>query len=246
MGLHINQVFYKKTLFIAVYLLSTNVQAAFLEGNFTGTVSDIFDTINILPSTISVGDNVTGRFIVNLDAENLTPGEPFGLYSFTSRTEGISILIDEFSLISAVGLGGLAVFDNSAILTGQQTNFDLLSVRGTGAPSTFSIFPATQNGFADLSFELLDVDQLLLSDTSIPISLDLSQVDGGGGRIRFNEDGIPSTPQIDSTDAVIIYSFNSITLNITSTPNPNPIPIPATFWLFGTAILCFVAYLKKI
>lgn len=212
---------------ILAVIFASNAVALFVEGQFTGTITNIVDNVNVLPSTITVGDSVTGRFNWDLDALDLADGSAasnIGVYQFTNKPSGLTYFIEDHSFAHsfaappnpANGLGyGITVYNNTDVPLIGLINVDALFMQGLGTSTSFDIFLFGPNPLAVLDFSLIDLDQLILSDNSIPTSIDLNEVDSAVGRILLYDNSVPGVPAL----VAIGFVINSLTMNITSVRN---------------------------
>jgi len=213
--------------FVLTISAASNAVALFVEGQFTGTITNLVDNVNALPSTITVGDSVTGRFNWDLNASDLTDGSAasdIGVYQFTNKPSGLEYFIEgrRFAHSFAAppnpanGLGyGITVYNNTNIPSIGLVNVDALFMQGLGTSTSFDIFLSGPSPLAVLDLNLIDLDQLILSDDSIPTSIDLNEVDSTLGRILLYDDSVPGAP----APVAIGFVISSLTMNVTSARN---------------------------
>ena len=212
---------------IIAIVFASNAVALFVEGQFTGTIINVVDNLNVLPSTITIGDNVTGRFNLDLDAPDLTDrsgASDIGVYQFQNEPTGLAYFIEGRSFAHSFTaplnpgneLGyGITVYNNTDIPSLGLVNVDALFMQGLGTPTSFDIFLSGPNPLAVLDLYLIDLDQLMLSDNSIPISIDFGEVDHTLGRIVLHDNFIPGAP----APVAIGFVISSLTMNVTSVRN---------------------------
>jgi len=187
--------------------LSAGVNAAVVQYDFNGVVSNDFN------SQINLAETFTLSFLVDTE----TPGIAINDYI---QYEIISGAIDFSGGYSgSFGGGQFRVTNNNTI--GLQTGYDIIKIYTypyydvSGMPNNYG------SDFNNLQLQMWDSTGTVLTDGSIPVSLNSSDWDGSDGNILWN------TPTLRHNDLVV--SGVSVGASV--------VPIPAAVWLFGSGLL---------
>jgi len=189
-----------------IFSLSTLVNAATVTYSFTAEINQTNTSL------IPLGEVFTGTFTADPDAFS---NELFGpIYALVGEQTIISTTIGDNSLIATSG--GIYLQDDR--ISGDTTYDKLAPEAG---------FIGVDTGIRSYAWNTQDNDATILSDSSLPLSFPLSELESAGFNIQFKE----GSDYCQNVTGICVANGFITELSVSR------VPLPAAAWTFGSGLL---------